>query len=168
MRELVLGCGAQTIKQISGNGSHAYENPTTLDINRQLKPDVVWDMNRTPLPFSDNTFDEVHASCVLEHVGQQGDWRFFFRQFEDFWRIMKPGGRFMGICPKPSSSWAWGDPGHTRVIAPESLSFLSQAAYGKPPMTDYRPWYKGDFVIEHMSEPTEHQHAFVLRAVKGG
>lgn len=154
------------MKLITMNGVHEYEDPTTLDVDASLSPDVVWDLNNTDLPFGDNTFDEVHGYDVLEHSGRQGDWRFFFAQFEDFWRVLKPDGRFMGICPQPSSPWAWGDPGHTRVIPPQSLSFLSQSAYGTPPMTDYRAWYKGDFVIEHMSEPTEHQHAFVLRAVK--
>lgn len=166
MRELLLGCGAQIGHKLISLGSREWSCVTTLDMNEAVKPDVLWDMNRVPLPFADNEFDECHSYDCLEHMGRQGDWRFFFAQFEDFWRILKPGGLFMGICPKPDSPWAWADPGHTRIIAPETLSFLSQANYGTPPMTDYRPWYRGDFVIEHMSEPTPHQHAFVLRAVK--
>lgn len=167
MRELLLGCGTQRQKLISLNGDAGWHDLTTLDIDPDVKPDIVYDLSWGVMSFAEaNTYDEIHAYCVLEHCGQQGDWRLFFRQLEEFHRILKPGGLFMGICPKPDSPWAWADPGHTRIIAPETLSFLSQANYGTPPMTDYRPWYRGDFVIEHMSEPTPHQHAFVLRAVK--
>lgn len=166
MRELVLGCGARTTKLVSVNGSYEYEDPTTLDINPALKPDVVWDMNHTGLPFEPDVFDEIHAYDVLEHIGAQGDWRFFFRQFDDFWRVLKPGGMFMGICPKPSSPWAWGDPGHTRVIPPEALTYLRRPNYGTPPMTDYMPWFVSDFDVVAMNDLSEHQHMFVLQAVK--
>lgn len=163
----MLGCGSQPTKLITMNGSHAYEHPTMLDINAAVTPDVVFDLGSgASLPFDDDAFDEAHAYDSLEHFGRQGDWRFFFRQFDDFWRVLKPGGMFMGICPKPGSPWAWGDPGHTRVIAPESLTYLCRPMYGTPPMTDYRAWYRGDFDLIHTSEPTEHQHAFVLQAVK--
>lgn len=165
-RELLLGAGDQPLKLVAHNGDLSWHNLTTLDINEALNPDVVWDLNNTTLPFADNTFDEVAAFDVLEHCGTQGDWRFFFRQFDDFWRILKPGGRFMGICPKVTSPWAWGDPGHTRVIQPETLVFLDRTNYGKPPMSDYRPWYRGDFHVEHSAECSPDQHAFILRAVK--
>lgn len=165
-RELLLGAGDQPLKLVSHNGDMNWRNLTTLDMNEAHKPDVVWDLNDTTLPFADDTFDEVAAYDVLEHLGTQGDWRFFFRQFDDFWRILKPNGRFMGICPKATSPWAWGDPGHTRVIQPETLVFLDRTNYGKPPMSDYRPWYRGDFHVEYTADCTEHQYAFVLRAVK--
>jgi DNA modification methylase len=114
-------------------------------------------------------FDEIHAYDVLEHTGQQGDWRFFFAQWSEFWRILKPNGLFFGKCPTYDSEWAWGDPGHTRIISPASLVFLDQNQYieqvGKTAMTDYRPYYTADF--ERLaSEIKETTHAFVLRARK--
>jgi hypothetical protein len=166
MRELVLGCGDRTTKCLSTTGSHEYVNPTTIDINPDLKPDLIFDLNCPTLPFSTNEFDEIHAYELLEHLGTQGDWRFFFRQFEDFWRVLKPGGLFHGSCPRPESPWAWGDPGHTRVIPMESLGFLVQPNYGTPPRTDYRPWYRGDFDIVFMRNMNEHSHGFILQAVK--
>lgn len=165
-RELLLGSGARTEKLVAHDGDLSWKNLTTLDMSAEHKPDVVWNLDNPSLPFAANTFDEVAAYDTLEHCGAQGDWRFFFRQFDDFWRILKPGGRFMGICPKATSPWAWGDPGHTRVILPETLVFLDRTNYGKPPMTDYRPYFHGDFHLEHCADCSEHQYAFVLRAVK--
>ena len=39
-----------------------------LDFDKSSKADVYWDLNQFPYPFKDNTFDEILASCVLEHL----------------------------------------------------------------------------------------------------
>ena len=167
MKELLLGCGAQTAKLIATDGRHEWHDLTRLDINPAHNPDVVWDLNELPLPFEDESFDEISAYDTLEHVGQQGDWRFFFAQFDDFWRILKPGGKVLAICPTATSRWAWGDPGHTRIVSPESLIFLHRPNYGTPPMTDYRPWFVSDWDVLWQQITNEGEsHAFVLQAVK--
>lgn len=166
--ELLLGCGSSRVKRLCEDGRAAWSSLITLDINADHKPDIVHDLTNIPLPFDDNTFDEIHAYEVLEHVGRQGDYRFFFAQWEDFWRILKPGGMFFGTVPLPSSPWAWGDPSHTRIIPRESFIFLSQSAYeqvGKTAMSDFRYLYKGDFTQEYMADQGECL-AFGLRAIK--
>lgn len=171
MRGLLLGCGNSRDKQISFPeiGSE-WGELTTLDIDEACKPDVVWDLNTLPLPFDDNTFDEIHAYEVLEHVGRQGDWRFFFAQFADFWRVLKPGGHFVASCPRFDSVWAWGDPGHTRVLTQQTLAFLSQSEYaaqmGKTHMTDYRSVYSADFQTMVVAEKDAASWCFVLKALK--
>jgi SAM-dependent methyltransferase len=168
LAELLLGCGSSRVKQLVYGGRSEWDALTTLDFNADHKPDVVWDMETIPLPFDDDSFDECHVYEVLEHLGTQGDWRFFFLQWFDFWRILKPGGLFFGTCPASSSPWVWGDPSHTRYIGPESLIFLSQPNYeqvGTTPMSDFRFFYKADFDLIH-SQVTEHRFEFVLRAVK--
>jgi len=144
---------------------------TTLDMSADHNPDVVHDLDVLPYPFDDNQFDEIHAYDVLEHQGKQGDWRFFFDQWSEIWRILRPGGYFCGICPKAMSPWAWGDPGHTRIISKECITYLSQDEYrkqvGVSPMTDYRPWYKADLRAMAMDDHTlEHTWQFVLQAHK--
>jgi SAM-dependent methyltransferase len=169
MSELLLGCGHSRKKQVVFPDIPAdWTGLTTLDIDPSVNPDVVWDLNNTSLPFEDGAFDEVHAYECLEHVGRQGDWRFFFDQFADFWRILKPKGYFVGTVPMWDSPWAWGDPGHTRVITRGSLIFLNQGEYdqlGDTNMTDYRPWWKGNFKTIAVEE-TEHRMGFVLQAIK--
>lgn len=168
-RELLIGCGNQRVKLIKDPAFADFVNVTTLDIDPNAKPDVLHDLEDLPLPFDDDTFDEIHAYEVLEHTGRQGDWRFFFAQFSEFWRILKPNGFLAGTSPAWNNQWAWGDPGHTRIIGLEQLTFLSQAEYkkqvGKTHMTDYRHVYKADFHIEHAG-----QHGvsieYGLRAIK--
>lgn len=172
---LLLGCGAFTEKRISvPDGPFEWSNLVTLDMNPDVNPSVVWDLNKLPLPFPDNCFDEIHAYEVLEHCGTQGDFRFFLAQFADFWRMLKPGGYFMATVPMWDSPWAWGDPSHTRVIPTAALVFLNQQEYvnqiDKPTgkrtsMTDFRRWYQADFDAVAGNE-TEHQLQFVLQAVK--
>jgi SAM-dependent methyltransferase len=120
-----------------------------LDHNPDHKPDVVWDLERRPLPFKDATFEEIHAYEVLEHIGTQGDWRGFFAEWEEYARILRPRGFFAATVPLWSGWWAWGDPSHRRVINRGTLSFLSQAEYqkqvGVTTMSDFRHWYKADF-----------------------
>ena len=167
--ELLIGAGSARDKRVFTQGKERWEDLITLDNNPHHKPEVLWDLTRLPLPFEDNQFDEIHAYEVLEHTGTQGDYRFFFAQFSEFWRILKPDGKLFGSCPHWKSVWAWGDPSHTRVIQKEQFMFLSQREYknqiGKTPMSDFRYIYQADFETE-MAQETEAHLLFALRAVK--
>lgn len=172
MRELSIGCGNSKRKHfVLNGGSLAWSDPVFLDIDPNCKPDVLHDLNDLPLPFADSEFGEVHAYEILEHVGVQGDWRGFFALFEELHRVMAPDGVLYASVPLWSSVWAWGDPGHTRIINRGTLTFLSQQAYrsdvGRTAMTDYRHAYSADFEIEHSEElPSEERFVFALRAIK--
>ena len=165
MSELLIGSGNNLTKQLALPGKDEWVELTTLDIDPDCEPDVLHDLAILPLPFADESFDELHAYDVLEHMGQQGDWRLFFEQFTEFHRLLKPGGHFFGITPMWDTQWAWADPGHSRIISPGTISFLEQKFYedvGKNPMTDYRHVYKVDFEIIHAQEAGE-KFVFVLK-----
>ncbi len=165
--ELLIGCGSNRAKKLSTQDRPEWAGLVTLDYEARHKPDVIHDLHNS-LPFDDNSADEIHAYECLEHVGQQGDYKFFFWQFSDFWRVLKPGGILFGTVPLPTSVWAWGDPSHTRVIQKESFVFLNQPSYeqvGRTAMSDFRSIYKADFDIINSKENGDVLE-FALQAVK--
>lgn len=163
--ELLLGAGTSREKQVSLKGADKWTDLVRLDIDPDCEPDVVWDLEHLPLPFEDETFEEIHAYEVLEHLGQQGDWRRFFAEFTEYHRILKPGGVFVATTPPWDSLWAWSDPGHRRIFSEGTVHFLDQDSYkdvGTNPMTDYRHVYKADFKVEYAAEK-DGRFVFVLR-----
>lgn len=170
MISLLIGCGGKRQKRLGWGCPKEWGTLITLDMNEDHKPDVVHDLTVLPLPFPDNHFDEIHAYDVLEHTGQQGDWRFFFDQWAEFWRILKPCGTFCGISPHWKSPWAWGDPGHTRIVCQEQFTYLNQEEYkrqvGVTPLTDYRFYYKADLRLVFSKVDENQQFYYILQAVK--
>jgi SAM-dependent methyltransferase len=171
LRELLVGCGSRRTKGMLAPGEpKEWGDLTTLDINPDHKPDVIWDLTQRPLPFDVDTFDSIRAFEVIEHLGQQGDFRSFFAEWSEWWRILKPGGLFMATTPHWSSRLHWADPGHTRAYGPEVLTFLVQPEYarqvGVTAMSDYRHWYKADFDIVHNTMNESGGFHFGLQAVK--
>lgn len=171
MRQLLIGCGHNKRKQMGGVGEEVWDDLVTLDMNPDVKPEIKWDLSDIPLPFDDNEFDEIHAYHVLEHVGAQGDWRFFFSQWTDFHRILKPGGWFFGAVPHWQDVWALADPSHTRVLPLAVLTFLCQEEYakqaGNTAMSDFRFVYKADFkIVSAIEDAGKGESRFILRARK--
>lgn len=178
----IIEAGGKPYPKRLGN---EFRNLVTLDINVDHNPDIQFNLERidgelhNQIPYidlhgkkyhtPDNFYQEIHAYEVLEHIGRQGDYRKFFAQFEEFWRILAPGGFFFATCPSYRSMWAWGDPSHTRVITEGTLAFLSQAEYerqvGNTAMSDFRFCYQGNFETLVALDNGE-TLLFVLRAIK--
>lgn len=170
MKELLIGCGHSREKRLGVTGRETWANLTTLDMSSHVNPDVVHDLNDLPYPFEDEEFDEIHAYEVLEHCGRQGDFKFFFAQFRELDRILKPGGYIFITCPNWNGRWAWGDPGHTRIIGFEQLLYLDRSIYEDgcktTSMTDYSAWWNGDLRV--VSANTEGDGArWILRKESG-
>jgi SAM-dependent methyltransferase len=169
LSELLIGCGNSRLKKLKLSPDDDWTDLTTMDHDPNCGADVVHDLDDTPWPFADSSFDECHAYEVLEHVGAQGDYKAFFRHFGEIYRVLKPNGLLAATCPSWKSIWAWGDPSHTRIISPASICFLSQAEYdkqvGSNAMTDFRWLYRADFEPVHVEDDGE-RFTFGLRAVK--
>lgn len=166
--ELLLGCGRNREKKLFLPDHQEWERLITIDNNPLVNPDVIEDISIAIQLIEDNSIDEIHAYEVLEHTGHQGDYEFFFGQFSDFWRVLKPDGHIFATVPLPTSVWAWGDPSHRRIIPKESLIFLHQPSYeetANSPMSDFRHIYKADFDIVHCNETQDHLQ-FGLKAIK--
>jgi SAM-dependent methyltransferase len=149
LSELLIGCGNSRRKKLALDGTPDWRDLTTMDHDPNCGADIVHDLDVTPWPVGDDSFDEVHAYEVLEHLGAQGDYRAFFRHFAEIYRVLKPGGLLIATVPAWDDVWAWADPSHTRIIALQTLVFLNQRQYaeqiGKTAMTDFRWLWQGDF-----------------------
>lgn len=93
--KLNLGAGKLDVKE-------GYVN---LDMTAYPKIDVVWDLNKLPLPFEDNQFEEILAYSILEHVN-------YVSLMDELHRILKPGGIIRIRTPHFTFSEAFGDPTH--------------------------------------------------------
>ena len=161
--ELVLGGGNRSTKKIFLHSEGAeYKQPHVVDIDPQCTPDYLWDLNKLPWPLVNSTYDEVHAYDILEHLGTQGDWKSFFDIFSEIHRVLVPAGRVFITVPDAVCPSAFSDPGHTRFFTLTTFAFLSQDEYkeqvGKTAMTDYRHYWKMDFVrlYEQVKNETIH------------
>lgn len=167
MTELLIGCGNSRRKKLGFELE--WEELVTIDHDPGCGADIIHDLDETPWPLDDDRFDEAHAYEVLEHLGRQGDYHSFFRHFAEIYRVLKQGGHLFATVPSWRSQWAWGDPSHTRIIAPGTLCFLNREQYhkqvGKTAMTDFRWLWKGDFETVH-SEDDGECFKFVLKAHK--
>ena len=144
------------------------ERRVTLDIDPASHPDLLWDANVTPYPFLDGAFEAIHAFEVLEHLGTQGDWRSWFHLWDEFYRLLEPGGFVTASVPRADSIWAWGDPGHTRIVAEPMLYYLHRPFYdqvGTTSATDYRAFFVSDWDIVRL-ERTRERMLFALQPVR--
>lgn len=149
MPELLIGCGNRRIKKLTLDDNWDWSGLVTIDHDPNCGADIVHDLEALPWPLASDEFDEVHAYEVLEHLGEQGDYKAFFAQFAEIYRILKPGGMLYATVPAWDDIWAWADPSHRRIITSGTLVFLDQTEYaaqiGKTAMTDFRWLWHGDF-----------------------
>lgn len=167
MPSLLIGCGNDRTKKVALPGATSWTGDlVTVDMNPDCGADFVHDLEVRPLPFDDEAFDEIAAYDVLEHIGKQGDWRGFFDEFSEYWRILKPGGIF-GILVPIGADWH-ADPGHTRFFDSNWFRFLDQNWYADAlargqQVTDYRWFWKRDFETVVMQAVDNHHLATILR-----
>jgi SAM-dependent methyltransferase len=156
-RELLIG-GRQKVKVLGRKHLRSFQNCTHLP-----------EWNGYTFSFEANTFDEVHAYHQLQRMGSQGDYFSLFATFSELWRVLKPDGVLCLSLPSPFSDWIWGDPGHTRAITMQTITYLQQPEYDKQLLTtamvDYRDIYKADFEPEFLQDDARELRV-ILRAVK--
>jgi SAM-dependent methyltransferase len=101
-----------------GSGRTPLPGATTVDINVEMDPDVVWDLNRTPWPFEEGTFDGVVALSILEHLND------FLGVMAEIHRISKAGAVTSILVPHFSSGAAFVDPTHRQRLSARSCDYF--------------------------------------------
>jgi predicted SAM-dependent methyltransferase len=92
-------------KLVIGSAGKNYEDAVTLDIDPKHRPDVVHDLNKTPLPFEDNQFAEIICHHVLEHLDDLNS------IMQELHRICKDKGSIYIEVPH-HASWYANTPNH--------------------------------------------------------
>jgi predicted SAM-dependent methyltransferase len=110
--KLHLGCGKKRIK--------GYVN---CDISKEVNPDKVLDLEKNPLPFKDNSIDEILAEHVLEHINN------FIPLMHDLRRICKNGTIIKIKVPFYSSWGQYNDPTHVRFFTPFTFNYFKVNKY---------------------------------------
>jgi len=112
MKILELGCGNSKTKGAIG-----------LDSSKLPGVDVVWDLEKTPLPFKDGEFDEVRAYHLLEHIHN------FLLLMKEINRITRKGGKVHIKVPFYSAWGQFNDPTHVRFFTPFTFEYFKQGEY---------------------------------------
>lgn len=113
---------------------------SNLDHFRHEGVDVIADLDdclRTPLPYDDNSVDEIFCSHVFEHLKNP------LSMMQELHRISKNGTRAVFKVPYGSSDDAYEDPTHVRQCYLQTFQYFSQPFYWR---ADYG--YRGDWEVE--------------------
>lgn len=82
--------------------------------------DVVHDMSKVPLPFPEESFDEVLCQDVLEHSSE------YASIVRDIHRLLRPGGKLVVRVPHFTSKNAYTDPTHKAYFAFRTFYFFTK------------------------------------------
>lgn len=108
-----------------GCGNSRLDGWINVDREAVLKPDQIWDLERTPWPWADSSVDEILLIHVLEHLGQQTNT--FLAIIKELWRVCRHDARITIEVPHPRHDSFLSDPTHVRPILPSMLALFDQS-----------------------------------------
>ena len=113
MKKLNLGCGFD-----KRNGW------VNADYFPECKPDLLLDIESTPWPIPDNSYDEILLKHVLEHVG--ATFTDFTKIMQELYRVLAPNGILEIHVPHYRHETYWSDPTHVRAFTPLTFEMMSR------------------------------------------
>ena len=129
LTKLNLGCGTDIKK--------GYVN---LDRAKIKRVDIVHSLESFPYPFKDNTFEEVIAINVLEHLDDT------IKVMEEIWRISRNNAKVIIRVPYWNSIDSITDPTHKKLFNQYSFKFFDPTTK----RCQKRPYYtRARFNINH-------------------
>jgi SAM-dependent methyltransferase len=129
LKKLNLGCGADI-------------KPGWINLDSAALPgvDVVHDIEKLPLPFPDEEFEEILAQDMLEHLTD------YVPVLRDLHRILKKGGTLAIRVPHFTSKNNFIDPTHRRLFSVSTFDFFVKNS----PLHKEREYYF-DFAFERIA-----------------
>jgi predicted SAM-dependent methyltransferase len=110
--------GRDTILNL-GCGNKHVANAVNLDVTCETNPDLVYDLNLRPWPFADNSFTEVRANDVIEHLSD------IVATMEEIHRICRPDAIVRISVPHFSCANAFTDPTHRHYFSYFSMDYFT-------------------------------------------
>lgn len=108
-----------------GCGFNKYEGYVNVDSASESEPDVLWDLEKTPWPWEDDSVEEILMEHVLEHLGETS--RDYLRIWQEMYRIGAPGCAIRIVVPHWNHDNFHNDPTHKRPVTPEGIEIFDQA-----------------------------------------
>lgn len=140
-----------------GCGNLPRDGWTNLDIRPGPGVDVVHDLDRFPYPFADDTFTEVHADYVLEHMADVLD------TMRELHRVCRNGAVLDIVVPHFTAHRAFGELTHKRFFSYSSFDnfLVNPGRYERDPRSvNYAP----DLTLEMISK----EIGFYQKGKRGG
>lgn len=106
----ILNLGAGN-KLVTGEGAVNHDR-----VKHRPEIDVVWDLNEMPWPWPDESFDQIIAWAVLEHLDRD-----LVQSLNECWRILRRGGTLRIKLPFWQAAGAYDDPTHRWFCTLRSL-----------------------------------------------
>ena len=101
------------------------EEVTRVDFLKFPHIQVVHNLDKYPYPFKDDTFDEVRASHVIEHLKD------LIKTMEEIHRIAKPNAKIIIKVPYFAWSLAQGHPTHMKMFSLGSFYYFDKECWEK-------------------------------------
>lgn len=120
MKKLNLACGKDIKKGYINVDNFKWEDGV----------DVIHDLNVLPLPFENDSCDEVILSHILEHLPD------YPALIEDLYRVCKKGAIIKITVPHLASRNAWNDPTHIRFFIERTFHYFVEDG-----TVEHNPWH---------------------------
>jgi SAM-dependent methyltransferase len=164
VRVLDVGCGIN--KRAGAIG---------IDRNAASRADVLCDLNSTPYPFRENSFDRVLAIHVIEHVED------VIASMEEFHRLVRPGGTVRIETPHYTDFSSFCDPTHRshlnsfsfRYFGPDhgGFGYYSKARFRevsvRVKLLAFWRWLGFEFLVNHFPRYRRFWEYYLCYVVRG-
>jgi SAM-dependent methyltransferase len=157
-----------------GCGIHKQPGAIGIDHNSASHADVICDLDHTPYPFADNSFDRVVAIHVIEHLDD------VIGAMEEFHRLARSGGSVRIETPHYSDFSSFCDPTHRHHLNSFSFRYFGEdhGGFGYYSKARFREislrvkllafwkWLGFEFLVNHFPRYRrfwEHYLCFVVR-----
>ncbi len=106
-----------------GSGKNIMKDYVNLDKAKLPGVDIIWDLNKYPWPIKSNTFDEIYASHLLEHVDN------LIKCLEEIYRISKKDAKIIIKLPLFPSIYSVNDPTHKHFFTYFTFEYFEPGAH---------------------------------------